>query len=314
MSKLILGSLSVFLLLSSLNAATTATETRLDQLKAAGFPIAEKDYLTPEETTKWATTFYKTKDFSKVPKALLGFRHAQSFERSSGQGITAGFIAGIIQQDPKDAERWLKYFIPETKKEALVLNAAIFYSAADNYQELFDIINNNPKSDPSGKAFEDLLQDDSVEQDLTKLKPSRGYVIDLWQGAYFATGDPRYIELIIQSLPGGDLSKEKRLGENKIGTKALWNLSEICTIDLPAYTIVKKTLESSDKKSFKVHLNSIAKASHYYQRNPADLNHRKFSGSSKEELEILRKDMQSVYGDDYSREAVDSRKDFKLEK
>ena len=136
--------------------------------------------------------FYKSSDLATVPSIISDVERSGLLERKSGTSPVIGFLAALFVQHPDKVDGWLSgYYQSKTEQVIAVAltfagqrSKAIRYVRAHGWNEKF---------------VEHLR---SLPDNLLTMPVQSGADLDVMWSASFATGDPIYVERILDMIKG----------------------------------------------------------------------------------------------------------------
>lgn len=184
--RIVLASLLAFVILS---AAPRPVVAELSPFQG--------DIAGHERLLEWVYSYRSKPDPKSLPKSVQAMERFGLFRDSEKADFFIGFIAGVLNQNPKMADRLIKGMFPMPPKEQAVIVKSIAWSGLSNWPTL---MRKYAEQMPERKALmEDYLS--GKEPTLLRLPLENGtsVVYALW-GFYVATGRYEPVERIIPAL------------------------------------------------------------------------------------------------------------------
>lgn len=179
--------------------------------------------------------------------ALQYFSRTKMLEREALLAPFSGFLSQVFRQNPKIAEQCARELTSPSQRKALVY--AIWISQLENAPDLLAIVANgaNEEVKSAVKQFTYQVPPDMLKEEVH----SAGSIDALW-GAYFATGDRRWVEKIVSVLPWSEAKDDQ--DRRAIGSTAQWSLAT----NAAKHKSVRDILEQEQKTAPEVQRRLIA--------------------------------------------------------
>jgi hypothetical protein len=206
---------------------------------------AEKpEFASTELILRWINNYRLKPDPAKVPAAVKAMSDLGVFRDMDQAGIYVGFMAGILQANPKQAEDLLAKMFPMPPEDQVAIVRAIAYSDLPEWK---DIMLKFAERMPARKALIDRFvygKQPTLKQ--TALDSGPAPLDTLW-GLYFATGSPESIRRIVSVLEWAkDQNNVERL---TIGSMAKLSLATNASRDKELLDMLKGAMNSEGKET-----------------------------------------------------------------
>ncbi|MFN8656955.1 MAG: hypothetical protein U0105_11500 [Candidatus Obscuribacterales bacterium] len=199
-------------MIATIPAADAAPQTAIDQR-------APKTISTDQDLNQWLTYYYlHPQPDLVVPATLLAEK--KGYLSSETGGPYMAFLSRIFAQNPTMVGDWLKQLDSIPARDKPMLWTAIYWSHTKESAAVLDQI---AKSLPP-KSQESLVEQIAKPPEpIEKVTISSPAVLDMLWGAFFATGDEKYVKRLISVLPWE--AQNKDLIKMQVGASARWSLT-----------------------------------------------------------------------------------------
>lgn len=177
-------------------------------------------FATPERLLEWMRGYRSKPEPSRLPAAVHGMRALGLFIDKDKAGLFAGFAAGVLGSNPRQAERLIAKLFPMPPRDQYVIIQAIAYSGLPNWKELLAKF---AERMPERKQLIDAFLSGKNQTLIDAPLDSGIAMVDTLWGYYFASGNYKPVVRVISALPwsknGSDLNKLT------VGAMAKWTLA-----------------------------------------------------------------------------------------
>ena len=220
---------------------------------------AKEDFKIQQDILRWMQDYRSKPEPGRLPAAVHRMKELGLFEDQDNAGLFIGFIAGVLGNNPKTAEKLITKMFPMPPKEQGVIIKAIAYSALPNWKVLLNTFSGRMKE--RAALIETFLHKDA--KTLIDIELDKGpFAIDALWGYYFASGDFRLVARIISALKWsketGDLDKLTVAGLAK------WTLAANAERGRELLDFYRYQLAKQDRK-IKPHLKEVLTAAENYE-------------------------------------------------
>ena len=187
-------------------------------LRAA--PPPSQEFASPQHILGWINTYRAKPEPAKLPKAVKAMSALGIFRDLEASGIYVGFTAGVISDNPDQAEKLIAGMFPIPPEDQVAIVRAVAYSGAANWKEL---LRRFAERMPARKVMIERHLEDKLPV-LEKLPlAGNAAALDAHWGYYFATGRMTPVNRIVDTLQwakdGNDVEKLTT------GSMAKWTLA-----------------------------------------------------------------------------------------
>ncbi len=208
--------------------------------KGKGQPRPEQ--ATQQNILKWINVYRINKEPQKLPEAVRAMSALGLFKDLENGGVYIGFMAGVLGDNPKDAEALVAKMFPMPPEDQVAIVRAIAYSGLPDWKILMEkFVERMParlvliQRYLAGKM--PVLSDLPLDQSPAALDTHWGY--------YFATGRFEPVDRIIAALEWStDKNNVERL---TLGSMAKWTLANNALQDKELLDHLKTQLNGRSK-------------------------------------------------------------------
>jgi len=210
---------------------------------AAAAPSKKKaEFSSTEHILRWINAYRVKPDPGKLPAAVKAMSELGVFREMDTAGIYVGFMAGVLQTNPKRAEDLVAKMFPMPPEDQVAIVRAIAYSDLPEWK---DLMLKFAERMPARKALIDRFV-------FGKQPPIKQMALDagtapldtLW-GLYFATGSFEPVARMISILVWAkDQNNVERL---TIGSMAKLSLATNASRDKELLDMLKSSMNSEGK-------------------------------------------------------------------
>ena len=230
---------------------------------AAAAPLRATDLVSSDAVLHWISAYRDHPDPAGVPKILQAASRFGAFENPERAGIYVGFLAGVLTENPAQAEEIAARALAMQERDRWVVMRGIAYSGLPNWQVLlrrfacrmprYDVLSDRyingkmatlaefelpPEPTAFGRVSKRLHLDKVFGAPPPKvaLEPS-AEVLDVLWGYYFATGSYGPVMHIVDLLPlSQDHNDADRL---TVGSMAKYSLAANAMHDADLLAMLK---------------------------------------------------------------------------
>lgn len=223
----------------------------------AGAATPKSEFRNHQEILAWMEKYRYRPEPKRLPRAVHAMRAAGLFEDLDNAGLFIGFIAGVLNRNPKDAKKLLEEMFPIPPKEQGVIIKAIAYSGLPDWKHLMgQLAERMPGRATLIEAY--LFKN---EKTLMEMPLEKGpFVIDALWGFYYATGDFRPVGRILSALRW---SEESNIDKFTAAHTAKWTLAANGERNRELLDYYRQQKDAQDKK-IKAPLKKVIKAVENY--------------------------------------------------
>jgi hypothetical protein len=223
-------------------ACAPATATAPHKKPAPGNPTA--DFASSEVILRWINGYRTRPDPAKVPVAVHAMSDLGLFRDLDTAGVYIGFIAGVLQVNPRTAEDLVSQMFPMPPEDQVIIVRAIAYSDLPDWKGLMLKF---VERMPARKALIDRFVY-GKQPTLKELALDSGPApLDILWGMYFATGSYEPIVRMVSILVW---SKEQNNVERlTIGNMAKLSLATNASRDKELLDMLKAAVAHEGKET-----------------------------------------------------------------
>lgn len=202
----------------------------------------KNEFASQEHILRWINGYRNKPEPAKLPLAVKAMSELGLFRELDNAGIYVGFMAGVLQANPKQAEALVTKMFPLPPEDQVAIVRAIAYSDLPEWKQLMLKF---VERMPARKGLIDRFVY-GKQATLKQLPLDEGSApLDMLWGVYFATGAYEPVLRIISIL---HWAKEKDNVERlTIGNMAKLSLATNASRDKALLDLAKSSLASSDK-------------------------------------------------------------------
>ncbi|WP_419660655.1 uncharacterized protein Dvar_10530 [Desulfosarcina variabilis str. Montpellier] len=178
-------------------------------------------FLSVEEVAKWVTYYYNDPEPVKIPEAFIYMSQSGEINKDSDIPPFAGFLAGVLKNNPDKAESWIEVLSDLPVKHKRILIMGVWYSELpDAKQKVFSIFD---RDNVLKQTYKDCILSKCFPCSITQIPLEQGpWVLDTLWGNFMATGSSQPVARIITALSLFDIRLHRKL--LKIAAAAKWSL------------------------------------------------------------------------------------------
>jgi hypothetical protein len=211
----------------------------------AAAPVKKKaaaDFSSTENILRWINNYRLRPDPAKLPAAVKAMSELGVFRDMDQAGIYVGFMAGVLQTNPKRAEDLVAKMFPMPPEDQVAIVRAIAYSELPNWK---DLMLSFAERMPARKALIDRFvygKQPTIKQ--MALDSGTAPLDTLW-GLYFATGSFEPVARMVSIL--GWARDQNNVERLTIGSMAKLSLATNASRDKELLDMLKGSMNSEGK-------------------------------------------------------------------
>jgi hypothetical protein len=218
------------------------------------------EFSSSEDVLRWINGYRTRPNPDKVPQLVKRMSELNLFRDMETAGVYVGFIAGVLETNPKRAEELVTKMFPMPPEDQVALVRAIAYSNLPNWKELMLKF---AERMPARKALIDRFVQ-GKQPTLKQLALDSGSApLDTLWGQYFATGAFEPILRMVSILAWAkDLNNVERL---TIGNMTKLSLATNASRDKELLDMLKASLAHENSKDTKAVLQEVVDAAETFE-------------------------------------------------
>jgi hypothetical protein len=211
----------------------------------AAAPVKKKaaaDFSSTENILRWINNYRLRPDPAKLPAAVKAMSELGVFRDMDQAGIYVGFMAGVLQTNPKRAEDLVAKMFPMPPEDQVAIVRAIAYSDLPNWK---DLMLSFAERMPARKALIDRFvygKQPTIKQ--MALDSGTAPLDTLW-GLYFATGSFEPVARMVSIL--GWARDQNNVERLTIGSMAKLSLATNASRDKELLDMLKASMNGEGK-------------------------------------------------------------------
>ena len=211
----------------------------------AAAPIKKKtEFATTEHILRWINGYRTRPEPAKLPVAVKAMSELGVFRDMDSAGIYVGFMAGVLQSNPKRAEDLIGKMFPMPPEDQVAIVRAIAYSDLPAWK---DLMLKFAERMPARKALIDRFVYGKLPTIKEVTLDTGTAPLDTMWGLYFATGSFEPISRIVSILTWAkDPNNVERL---TIGSMAKLSLATNASRDKELLDMLKGSMNSEGKET-----------------------------------------------------------------
>ena len=249
----LLGLLLTFVLVPTVSAQMTSLAS------PQGDP--RRPFGTHEQILKWIDGYRLEPQPKHLPQAVKSMSQLGLFRDSDASGIYVGFMAGVIESNPKDAKKLVTGMFPMPPEDQSAIIKAIAYSGRPDWK---DLMGQFVERMPARKTLIDSYLHGKAKllHDLP-LESGPAAVDTLW-GYYFATGSHEPVRRIVTALRWS--SDKADVNKLTVGSISKWTLANNASRDKGLLDLLRDEQRlSSHDKHVRAELKEIVEAAETFE-------------------------------------------------
>lgn len=156
-----------------------------------------RNYASNQQLLEWVYTYKEKPQPTKLPEAVKAMRRLGLFRDSEKSDFFVGFIAGVLNQNPRGARRLIKGMFPMPPKEQAVIIKAIAWSGLSSWPEILRAF--APRMPHRKALIDSYLSGEEPTLMMTPLESGTSTLYALW-GYYVGTGNYDAVARVIPAL------------------------------------------------------------------------------------------------------------------
>jgi hypothetical protein len=211
----------------------------------AAAPVKKKaaaDFSSTENILRWINNYRLRPDPAKLPAAVKAMSELGAFRDMDQAGIYVGFMAGVLQTNPKRAEDLVSKMFPMPPEDQVAIVRAIAFSDLPNWK---DLMLSFAERMPARKALIDRFvygKQPTIKQ--MALDSGTAPLDTLW-GLYFATGSFEPVARMVSIL--GWARDQNNVERLTIGSMAKLSLATNASRDKELLDMLKASMNGEGK-------------------------------------------------------------------
>ena len=211
----------------------------------AAAPVKKKaaaDFSSTENILRWINNYRLRPDPAKLPAAVKAMSELGVFRDMDQAGIYVGFMAGVLQTNPKRAEDLVAKMFPMPPEDQVAIVRAIAYSELPNWK---DLMLSFAERMPARKSLIDRFvygKQPTIKQ--MALDSGTAPLDTLW-GLYFATGSFEPVARMVSIL--GWARDQNNVERLTIGSMAKLSLATNASRDKELLDMLKASMNGEGK-------------------------------------------------------------------
>jgi hypothetical protein len=228
----------------------------------AAAPVKKKtaaDFSSTENILRWINNYRLRPDPAKLPAAVKAMSELGVFRDMDQAGIYVGFMAGVLQTNPKRAEDLVAKMFPMPPEDQVAIVRAIAYSDLPNWK---DLMLSFAERMPARKALIDRFvygKQPTIKQ--MALDSGTAPLDTLW-GLYFATGSFEPVARMVSIL--GWARDQNNVERLTIGSMAKLSLATNASRDKELLDMLKASM-SGEGKDTRIVLQEVIDAAETFE-------------------------------------------------
>jgi hypothetical protein len=213
----------------------------------AAAPKKQRDFASTDQILRWINGYRAHPQPDKVPELVKAASALGLFRDMETAGVYVGFMAGVIEANPKRAEALIAKMFPMPPEDQVAIVRAVAYS---NHPQWKELLAKFAERMPARQVLIDRFI--SGKQPLLKQMPlDKGAApLDMLWGQYFATGSYEPVLRMVSILEWSkDANNVDRL---TVGSMAKLTLATNASRDKALLDMLKASMTHENKETRKV--------------------------------------------------------------
>jgi hypothetical protein len=246
----------------------------------------EAAFSKTEHVLKFINQYRDRPEPQRLPTIVRAMSRLGMLIGQEKTGVYVGFIAGILGDNPKSAEKLIAQSFPLPPEDQVVLIKAIAFSGLENWKQVLGTF--TERMPARGVLIRKYLYGDG--KTLSELALDDGaFVLDAHWGYYFATGKRRPVSRIVSALAWS--TDQNDLDRLTIGSMAKWTLASNSSRDKALRDILKAEM-NNQPADVRAPLREVIIAAETFELEPV----RKDAFAAIEKLKATGPQKQKDYG------------------
>jgi len=218
------------------------------------------DFSSTEHILRWINAYRLKPEPNKLPAAVKAMSALGVFRDMDTAGIYVGFMAGVLQANPKRAEALVTGMFPMPPEDQVSIVRAIAYSDLPDWK---DLMLKFAERMPARKGLIDRFVYGKLPT-LKQLELDSGTTttLDTLWGVYFATGAPQSVLRIVSIL--GWAKDQNNVERLTVGSMAKLSLATNASRDKELLDTLKRAMNREEKDT-RVVLQEVIEAAETFE-------------------------------------------------
>ncbi|MGE0852394.1 MAG: hypothetical protein AB7O44_22680 [Hyphomicrobiaceae bacterium] len=217
------------------------------------------DFSSTEHILRWINAYRLKPEPNKLPAAVKAMSALGVFRDMDTAGIYVGFMAGVLQANPKRAEALVTGMFPMPPEDQVSIVRAIAYSDLPDWK---DLMLKFAERMPARKGLIDRFVYGKLPT-LKQLELDSGTTtLDTLWGVYFATGAPQPVLRIVSIL--GWAKDQNNVERLTVGSMAKLSLATNASRDKELLDTLKRAMNREEKDT-RVVLQEVIEAAETFE-------------------------------------------------
>jgi hypothetical protein len=218
------------------------------------------DFSSTEHILRWINAYRLKPEPNKLPAAVKAMSTLGVFRDMDTAGIYVGFMAGVLQANPKRAEALVTGMFPMPPEDQVSIVRAIAYSDLPDWK---DLMLKFAERMPARKGLIDRFVYGKLPT-LKQLELDSGTTttLDTLWGVYFATGAPQPVLRIVSIL--GWAKDQNNVERLTVGSMAKLSLATNASRDKELLDTLKRAMNREEKDT-RVVLQEVIEAAETFE-------------------------------------------------
>lgn len=226
-------------MLAALTVALLAVLSPASGVAKANKPAPKPEFAKSEDVLKYINKYREEPTPQRLPDVIQAMSRLGMLIGQEKAGVYAGFIAGVLGQNPNSAERLIARSFPLPPEDQVILIKAIAFSGLENWKQVLGTF--TERMPARAILIRNYLYGDGKM--LFEMPLDEGsFVLDAHWGYYFATGKREPVSRIVSSL--GWAEDKNNLERLTIGSMAKWTLASNSSRDKALRDILKAEMNA----------------------------------------------------------------------
>jgi hypothetical protein len=226
---------------------------------AAAPPKKQPEFARPEDMLRWINGYRTHPEPDKMPALAKAASAMGVFRDMDTAGVYVGFMAGVIEANPKKAEALIGRMFPMPPEDQVAIVRAIAYS---NHPEWKELMAKFSERMPARSVLIDRFVSGKLPTLKTMPLDVGGGPLDMLWGQYFATGSYEPVMRMVSVL---EWAKDRNnLDRLTVGNMAKLTLATNATRDHELLKMLKGSMRYESKET-KVVLAEVIEAAETFE-------------------------------------------------
>jgi hypothetical protein len=222
-------------------------------------PPAKQEFTRPDDMLRWMNGYRTRPQPQKVPALVKAASAMGVFRDMEAAGVYVGFMAGVIEANPKSAEALIAQMFPIPPEDQVAIVRAIAHSGHPQWKEL---LRKFAERMPARAVLIDRFTTGKLPT-LAKMPLDTGAgPLDMLWGKYFATGSYEPVVRMVSILKWA--KDQNNLDRLTVGNMAKLTLATNATRDQQLLKMLKASMAHETKET-KVVLAEVIEAAETFE-------------------------------------------------